>query len=272
LKSEDAYRLALLAYSSFKMNKTKEATKLLQILEKQVAKIGLGNLPAAASMVGSYGYSLQVETASLMLMAVLKSENPDNTLIHNLVNYIASQRKYGVFGSTQGTVLALKALLRYKKYNTQMWTKDAKIQVRLNNHQQEIVIAPDKAGKVLITGLESYLQVGKNNFEIIFEDKNQVVPYTLDVSWNAYIPQASPQCELAVKTALASRIVKVNETVRLTATLQNKKNKEQASSMAIIGIPSGLTAQAWQLKELQEKNVFDFYQYSVCFVDVEKKR
>ncbi|HEY0261896.1 MAG TPA: hypothetical protein VGB95_02640 [Chitinophagales bacterium] len=30
--------------------------------------------------------------------------------------------------------------------------------------------------------------------------------------------------------------------------------------VAIIGIPSGLSVQPWQLKELQEKHVFDFYE------------
>ena len=32
------------------------------------------------------------------------------------------------------------------------------------------------------------------------------------------------------------------------------------STIAIIGIPAGLSAQAWQLKDLQEKHVFDYYE------------
>jgi hypothetical protein len=31
-------------------------------------------------------------------------------------------------------------------------------------------------------------------------------------------------------------------------------------SIAIVGIPAGLSVQPWQLKELQEKKVFDFYE------------
>jgi uncharacterized protein YfaS (alpha-2-macroglobulin family) len=30
--------------------------------------------------------------------------------------------------------------------------------------------------------------------------------------------------------------------------------------MAIIGIPAGFTVQPWQLKELQDKKVFDYYE------------
>ena len=31
-------------------------------------------------------------------------------------------------------------------------------------------------------------------------------------------------------------------------------------TMAIVGLPAGLTAQPWQLKELQEKGTFDYYE------------
>jgi len=31
-------------------------------------------------------------------------------------------------------------------------------------------------------------------------------------------------------------------------------------SIAIIGIPGGMSLQAWQLKEMQEQGVFDFYE------------
>jgi hypothetical protein len=31
-------------------------------------------------------------------------------------------------------------------------------------------------------------------------------------------------------------------------------------SLVIIGIPAGLSVQPWQLKELQDKKVFDFYE------------
>jgi uncharacterized protein YfaS (alpha-2-macroglobulin family) len=39
--------------------------------------------------------------------------------------------------------------------------------------------------------------------------------------------------------------------------------------MAIIGIPAGLSPQPWQLKEMQEKGVFDYYEIKgnnvVCY-------
>jgi len=52
----------------------------------------------------------------------------------------------------------------------------------------------------------------------------------------------------------------VGETVRLSTTITNKTDKGLPSTIAIIGIPAGLTAQPWQLKELQEKNIVDYYE------------
>jgi hypothetical protein len=59
---------------------------------------------------------------------------------------------------------------------------------------------------------------------------------------------------------LANTKVKHNESVRLSIQLINKRNEGQPMSMVVIGIPAGLSPQAWQLKELQEKRVFDFYE------------
>jgi hypothetical protein len=42
--------------------------------------------------------------------------------------------------------------------------------------------------------------------------------------------------------------------------IENRSTIEVPSTMAIIGLPAGLSAQPWQLKELQEKKVFDYYE------------
>ncbi len=258
LKTEDAYQMALLYNVALKQNRLQEAEKLAKKLAYEADTKGLGKLVSQASMVGSYGYSLQIETASLILMAELKKATPQNKLLLDLVNYIAGTRQYGCFGSTQGTILALKALSKFQKYNQKM-AQDVKIQVRLNNHTQPLLISKDQTNRAIIESLAPHLLVGKNTLEVVFEGNNPV-PYTFDLTWNAYTPTAQPQCEVSIKTTLAKKTVKVNETVRFTTTLQNKQNKAQAMSLAMVGIPSGLTPQAWQLKELQEKGVFDYYE------------
>ena len=54
--------------------------------------------------------------------------------------------------------------------------------------------------------------------------------------------------------------MKLNETVRYSVLLTNTSDTGVPMSMAVVGIPAGLSLQPWQLKELKEKGVFDFYE------------
>ena len=86
------------------------------------------------------------------------------------------------------------------------------------------------------------------------------LPYSVAVNWNTTLPVSDRECAIGLTTKLAGKTANVGETVRLTSTITNKRNTEVPSTMAIIGIPAGFTVQPWQLKELQEKNVFDYYE------------
>ena len=76
------------------------------------------------------------------------------------------------------------------------------------------------------------------------------------------MPNTAEECKVVLNTKIASNKFKVGETIRLSSTLKNKTQDGLPMTMAIIGIPAGLTAQPWQLKELQEKKKVDFYEIS----------
>jgi hypothetical protein len=82
----------------------------------------------------------------------------------------------------------------------------------------------------------------------------------MNVSYSTSLPQSSKECVLGLETKLSEANTKVGETVRLSATLKNITDKGQPMSLIIIGLPAGLSAQPWQLKEMKEKGVFDFYE------------
>lgn len=67
------------------------------------------------SITYSQGQSLLIETTSLAIMSMLKS-NKNAGELTKAVQYLVSMRQgSGVFSSTQGTILALKALTEYAK-------------------------------------------------------------------------------------------------------------------------------------------------------------
>jgi len=86
------------------------------------------------------------------------------------------------------------------------------------------------------------------------------------VSWSTYLPQSQPDCKVDLQTSLQKPTCKTGETLRLTSILKNKTATGLPMTIAIIGIPSGLSAQPWQLKELQEKKLMDFYEVNKNYI------
>ena len=56
------------------------------------------------------------------------------------------------------------------------------------------------------------------------------------------------------------------DNVRLTTMVTNLAPVYQPMTIAKIGIPGGLSPQPWQLKELQEKGLYDFYEIHKNYV------
>ena len=101
---------------------------------------------------------------------------------------------------------------------------------------------------------------GKHDVKVKYVGVKTPLPYSVSMTWNTTLPVSDVACAIDLKTKLATQTANVGETVRMTATITNRKNEEVPSTMAIIGIPAGFTVQPWQLKELQEKKVFDYYE------------
>ena len=86
------------------------------------------------------------------------------------------------------------------------------------------------------------------------------LPYTLAVDYYTADPASSPQAPFKVQTALARDQVKMGETVRVTTKLESTSADGLPMTLVRLGIPGGLSYQNWQLKELVDKKVIDFYE------------
>lgn len=260
--SKNPYELALAANTLFNANQTTKAEDLLKILSALQTKFG--DFKASkdnSSAVGSRGRAYQIETTALAISAMLKSKEPNDTAIKNCIHFLKKRRGYnGRFGSSQSTLLALRAIVEYIKYYD---LKDVKGTVDIFANGKKVKMIEYQEGEeepIKITGLEKYLSKGKNEVQIVFNQSIYTIPYQIGIRLHTALPKSSEKCELDFTARLASHTVKVGETVRLTATIKNKKDKYQSSPMVILGLPAGLTAQPWQLKELQEQGKFDYYE------------
>lgn len=269
MNNQDPYQLALLANTLFKKKQNAEAEKVLALLITKQAKDGSWT-GSTASITRSGGQSLTIETSALAILAILKSPNNNMVALNNGIQYLVGARSgYGAFGSTQGTILALKALTEYAKFSKHT-NEDGTIEFFVDGKKvaEKAYKAGDKDA-IVLDGLDKFIKTGKHDLKVKYVGVKNPLPYSIAVTYNTFLPNSSKECKVNLETKLFSNNVKTGETVRLSATLKNTTNEGLPSTMAIIGIPAGLSPQPWQLKEMQEKGVFDYYEIKgnnvVCY-------
>ncbi len=261
LQNKDPYMLAMMANAGFKLNRKEEAGRCLSALLKTQETDGSFK-GATHSITYSQGSSLLIETTALSLMAMLNAPSKDVEAMRKAVKFLIESRSgSGVFGSTQGTILALKALTAYAIFSKKT-DESGEIEIYVDGKKvAEKQYKAGARGNVEITGLEKFIKGGGNHtVRVKFVKVKNPLPHTLSVKWHSALPQSQEACAIDLKTKLAAGSARVGETIRLEISMNNKRNVEQPTTMLIVGLPAGLSPQPWQLKELQEKHVFDYYE------------
>jgi TonB-dependent SusC/RagA subfamily outer membrane receptor len=260
-QSRDMYRMALMANAALSLNKSGDAEKLIAYFKEQALANPLDRLKMAHSISWSSGNSLAIETVSMWCSALLRATDRDMELIQRCIQFILSTRSYGMFGSTQGTLLALKALTEYATM----------VRGSREGGEATLLVNNKMADTQLYTSHTNQPIVMQNFLERLTPGDNKVVlnqagaardplPYSVNVTWNTKRPANDKNCKVDISTTVASKVIKVNETTRFVITLQNKTSAGVPMTIALVGIPAGLSLQPWQLKELQDKGVFDYYE------------
>jgi hypothetical protein len=259
MKNKDPYQLAMSANALAKLNDPRADKVMSELLSKQNAD---GSFDGTThSITYSQGQSLKIETTSLAILAMLKNPGANRMATNKAVEYLVKSRNgYGSFGNTQGTVLALKSLTEFAKAN-KATPEDGTIDFYVDGKQ--VAEKSYKAGEkdaIVLDSLEQYIKEGKHTLKVKYAGTKNPLPHSLSVNWSTSLPNSDAACKVDLKTKLATRSASQGETVRLTATITNKTSDELPSPIAIIGIPAGLSLQPWQLKEMQEKKMFDYYE------------
>ena len=255
LGSDDIYRKALLANAAFNMGDKDSYNKLIAQFKELSVKTDFAKMPVKATIVYSYGETAQREAVAFWMLALLKNkENMDNALVDKCLQFINKGRRNGSFGNTQATSICLQALTKYAE-TIERKTSGGSFCVKVNSNERCESVSKSK----VIIPIESNLKIGTNHIEVKYTGKEHF-PYSINLSWQAETPASSKLCPLQLSAILAEKQIKVNETVRLSVKIENKENEGKPMSVAVIGIPGGLSLQPWQLKELQEKEIYDFYE------------
>ena len=210
------------------------------------------------SITGSTSGQLEVETTSLAILALLRAGRPAVKL-NDSVQWLLKQRTGGGFGNTQSTILALKALVAYTQAS-RTTTADGDLTVRVNgNAVARRHFNKGEQGVILVDGLEQFLVPGANDIDLQL-DSAMSLPFNLDLRYHTNRPASAADCAVQLATTLGATECAVGDSIPLAVTLRNLTDQGQAMTLARIGIPAGLAAQVWQLKELREKGAIDFFE------------
>jgi hypothetical protein len=257
---DDPYFLALVANCLLNRDRGDEAAAILRTLAGKLTKDGYLD-GAKTSITGSAGRTLQIETTALAVLGWLKTNRPAEftPAVRSAVAWIGKQRGgYGGFGSTQSTILALKALIAYTKANKK--TPEAgELGLAIGEHvigKIAFAAGTQDALTVAIPDADRQLKPGKNDIRVEMTGKNSF-PYTLTWSYQTLQPPSAEGCAVRLTTALDRPTLAEGETCHLNVKLENVSGKGQGMAVAIIGLPAGLKlpddfAQLKDLARLQD--------------------
>ncbi len=212
-------------------------------------------LPARGGQSLTYarGNSLQVEATALATLALLESKSRPRTVNQLLSYLVKSKDAHGTWGSTQATVLALKALVGASALKEIKNNVDFKILVdgkeaakgRIDASNSDLLQAFD---------LKSFLKSGGDH-EIAIES-NRDTAMQVQVATRYYSPwkpEASPVSQaFELKVEYDRAQLAVGDTIKAKATLKYLGKEPTAMVMLDLGIAPGFQPDAAEFAAMVE--------------------
>ena len=250
----DAYTLAVVANFAASYGKDRDFTRqaLQLLLDSRTEKDDQVWWSAEETSVYSTGPSASVETTGLALQALLQSGEASETA-RKALTYLASKKDaYGTWGTTQATIMALRALLAA----TEKSAADLRgtVVVMLNgNPVEKLELTPennDLLHQFVFKNIDSHT---RNAVEIQFEGKGGLA---YQVAGSYFLPwdEKPPHEPLSIDIAYDRTRLAQDDIATAIATVRN--NLDQAANMVMVdlGIPPGFDLLSEDLQTYREKS------------------
>lgn len=261
----DAYFVALVANVLLQRNDRESAAQLLDRLVERHLKDGAVT-GAVTSITRSGGRDLEIETTALALLGWLRANDAKYAgPVRAATRWISRQRGgTGGFGSTQSTILALKALALHARKNAHP-AEGGEVQIRVGGKPVGTRrFTPDDVEVVGIDvpNAEELFPPGTKTEVEIVTDARHPYPFALTYSATTRTPASADQCALRLTTSLGKATADEGGTLPLTVTLENRQKAGQGMAVAVVGLPAGarVPSDMKQLIELREKGVISFFE------------
>ncbi|PZM84080.1 MAG: A-macroglobulin complement component [Candidatus Melainabacteria bacterium] len=255
--SQDSYVVALAA-NAFDLAGDKQFAKSLM---KRLASLqkGDGSIDKVKnSVVGSSGQALELEGVALATLAWLRNDE-FSANVQKSMRFLAESCKAGRYGSTQSTVMSLRAILAYDKKNAHP-KAPGKIHVFADGKPVADVAFDEKTKEsIKLPDLTEILSPGEHEIELKMEG-GSAMPYAVAANYNRLTPESSKDCKLDLSVNLSQRQLIEGSSAEVIATITNKVDTVVPNPVAIIGLPGGFEPRHTQLKELVKGRKIDAYE------------
>jgi hypothetical protein len=241
--AKDPYVLALLANALLNTGRQADGVAVLTTLAGVQAADG--SVPGAkTSITNSSGRALLIETTALAVLGWQKANRPDQFLglVQRAVRWLSGHRDgSGAFGSTQSTILALKALIAFARANGGA-AESGTLRVIVGGEvvaTREFSSAAPGPVEVEIADAEKRFKPGDTTVRLETTAK-KALPMSVAWSCRTTRPDSSPGCGVKLETKLARAEIEEGDSVRLSVTVENVRETPHGMTVAIVGLPAGL--------------------------------
>ena len=260
LKDGDTYRTALLLRAAQLRGDAKNEKLLLEKVNGLLSDFGWGKFPVTETIVRSGDTDKQVETAAFLVMGLLEKDANIGKAVEG-VQFILGSRKYGRFGATQATCLAIEAILSYaKKQEGKLKDSNGSLVVSVNGHEEVKSFSEVENGILKIDQLEDFITAGPQELDVRVVNTKGDFPFTFDVKYFTSVPSSHTNCPLTIATTVPQSELKLGDNLRLEVTVKNTTDKQLPMTTALVGIPGGASVQPWQLKEILDREEVAYYE------------
>jgi uncharacterized protein YfaS (alpha-2-macroglobulin family) len=248
----DTYTLAVIANFAASYG-DREFTRraLQQLLDARTEKDEQVWWDAEETSVYATGPSAAVETTGLAVQALLQSGSASGTA-GKALNYIASKKDaYGTWGTTQATIMALRALLTA----TDKSASDVRgtLTVLLDGKPaEELQLTPENNDLLHQFVFKEIASSKASTVELRFDGKGGLA-YQIVGSY--FVPwEDKPLREaISIDVAYDRTRLAVDDVATVTATVRNNLNKTANMVMVDLGVPPGFDLLSEDLQEFQQQ-------------------
>jgi hypothetical protein len=258
----NAYTIALVANAAVAWNKddpwTAEVlTKLYDLRQEDPTTAYWKG--GAATVTFTHGDAADVETTALAAMAFIKAGKYPETTTKALTYLVRKKDAHGHWGSTQATILALKALMEALGNRTEK--VNAKVTVTLNGEPvSDLAITPEDSDVMRLVDLGEKTKPGANTVALNLAGEGSMLYQVVGRHFVPWAMRKGPEEPMTIEVAYDKSELAVNDLVKVTVKVTNHRPAAAQMTIVDLGIPPGFQVAAPDLEALVQKKVLQKYE------------